>query len=178
MKIARYAWIGMVVIFIALALWLGHALMQHDPSPAAHPPQIISKSKMVVPRNLLPRNIVAENITKAEKNSAHGVDKTNSPEKIQQILDEIHDASVTYSADALILIEPYLLHADAGVRRAAIEGMIVLGEKGAGQLMRAAAVKAPTPQDAVALLEAADYVELPSATGIFKKKKSSSAEKK
>lgn len=168
----------MAVIFIALAFWSGHALMQHDASPASHLPNVTSKSKFVAPRNSLPRNTRAENITKAEKKSEHGIDKTNSSEKIQQIFDEIHDASVTYSADALILIEPYLLHADVGVRRAAIEGMIVLGEKGAGQLMRAAAAKAPTPQDAVALLEAADYVELPSATGIFKKKKSSSGEKK
>jgi hypothetical protein len=89
-----------------------------------------------------------------------------------EILEEIHDASVTYDPKQLMKIEPYLLHPDSEVRQAAINGMIVLGDASAGALMRAAAAKAPSPQEAVALLEAADYVELPSASEIIRKPKS------
>ena len=82
------------------------------------------------------------------------------------ILGKIEEASVTYDAKALPDIETYLLHPDPEVRTAALNGMIVLGEAGAASLLREAAKKAPTPKEAVALTEAADYLELPPGTFI------------
>ena len=89
----------------------------------------------------------------------------------QRILDQIHDAAVAYDPSSIPVIEPFLLHADPEVRAAAINGFIVLGERGAVPIMRAAAAQAPTPQDAMALLQAAEYIDLPSATNIIRKKK-------
>lgn len=85
------------------------------------------------------------------------------------ILKKIEDAAVTYDAKALPQIEPYLSHADAEIREAAKNGMINLGDAAAGPLLRKAAKNAPTPQEAVALLEAADYVELPSGRVLLDK---------
>jgi hypothetical protein len=82
----------------------------------------------------------------------------------ESILEEIQDATVTYDAAELPKIETYLLHPDLEIRQAAMNGMIVLGDKAAGPLLRKAAALAPSPQEAVALLEAADYIELPSGT--------------
>jgi hypothetical protein len=82
----------------------------------------------------------------------------------EEILEEINDAAVTYDPADLPRIEPYLLHPDKETRQAAMNGMVTLGDASAGALLRNAASRAPTPQEAVRLLEAADYVELPSAT--------------
>lgn len=81
-----------------------------------------------------------------------------------QIFEAIHDAAVSYDARELAKIQPYLLHPDPEVRAAALQGMIDLGDAGAGPLLRAAAQLAPSPAEAKALREAADFVELPPAT--------------
>lgn len=81
-----------------------------------------------------------------------------------QIFEVIHDAAVSYDAKELSKIQPYLLHADPEIRAAALQGMIDLGDAAAGPLLRAAAPLAPSPAEAKALREAADFVELPSAT--------------
>lgn len=88
------------------------------------------------------------------------------------ILTAIEQASVTYDSNALPLIEPYLTHPDGEVRLAAMNGMVVLGEAAAGPLLRKAAESAPTPKEAVALAEAASFVELPSGTFVHKNRTS------
>ena len=88
------------------------------------------------------------------------------------IVNTIEQASVTYDAKALPLIEPYLLHQDPEVRLAAMNGMIVLGEAAAGPLLRKAAEKSTSPKEAVALSEAEDFVELPSGTFVPKERTS------
>ena len=97
-------------------------------------------------------------------------DKGLRDEERSVILNTIEQASVTYDAKALPLIEPYLLHQDPEVRRAAMNGMIVLGEAAAGPLLRKAAEKSTSPKEAVALSEAADFVELPSGTFVPKER--------
>ena len=86
------------------------------------------------------------------------------------LLSKIEQFAVTYDAKALPEIEPYLLHPDPDVRAAALNGMIILGDAAAAPLLRKAADKAPSPKEAVALTEAADYVELPSGTFIPKER--------
>lgn len=81
----------------------------------------------------------------------------------EDILAEITAASITYDAAQLSVIRPYLLDPDPEVRTAAIHGMIVLGDAAAGPMLRDAAAIAATPHDAVELLDAAAYVELPPA---------------
>lgn len=84
----------------------------------------------------------------------------------EDILEEIEQLSVSYDAKELPKIEPYLLHPDAEVRKAALNGMIALGDSAAAPLLRKAAAKAPTPQEAVSLIEAADFMELPEGSFI------------
>lgn len=83
--------------------------------------------------------------------------------EVERILETMREAAITYDPAGLSKIEPYLLHSDVEVRKAAINAMITLGHASAGPLMRKAAASAYTPYEAVNLLEAADYVELPSA---------------
>lgn len=98
-------------------------------------------------------------------------------EERSAILNTIEQASVTYDAKALPLIEPYLLHQDPEVRLAAMNGMIVLGEAAAGPLLRKAAEMSTSPKEAVALSEAADFVELPSGTFVPKARTSQGTRK-
>lgn len=87
-----------------------------------------------------------------------------------ELLAEIEQLSVTYDAKELPKLEPYLLHPDPEVRKAAMNGMVVLGDSAAAPLLRRAAEKAPTPQEAVALTEAADFMELPEGSFIPKER--------
>lgn len=87
----------------------------------------------------------------------------------EQILTVIADAAVSYSAEELPKIQPYLLHPDPEVRAAALQGMITVGDPAAAPMLRAASQLAISPQEAAALREAAAYVELPSGTLMNKK---------
>lgn len=82
----------------------------------------------------------------------------------EQIFAVIEEAMVSYDPQELPKIQPYLLHADPEIRQVALESMVNMGEAAAAPMLRAAAKLAVTPQEAVAMNEAADYVELPSAT--------------
>ncbi|MCW0218128.1 MAG: HEAT repeat domain-containing protein [Prosthecobacter sp.] len=83
------------------------------------------------------------------------------PVKKEEILSVIEEASISYSAEELPKIQPYLSHPDPEVRAAAIQGMITIGEPAAAPILRAAAQLAASTEEAKAMKEAADYVELP-----------------
>lgn len=87
-----------------------------------------------------------------------------TPDAKPQILEAIQDAAVSYDAKELPKIQPYLLHPDPEVRAAARQGMIDLGDAAAGPLLRAASNLALSPEEALALKEAANFVELPSGS--------------
>jgi hypothetical protein len=89
----------------------------------------------------------------------------------EEMIEVIHDASVSYDPRELPKIRPFLTHENAEVRKAAVDGMVILGDASAGEMIREAAKSAPTPQEAVAMLQAADYVELPSARAVLRSKK-------
>jgi hypothetical protein len=86
-----------------------------------------------------------------------------------QILEHIHEASVSYSADELPKIQPFLTHPDPEIRAAAVQGVIDLGDAAGGPILRKAAEVAPSQAEADAMKKAADYVELPSASLLKKK---------
>lgn len=60
------------------------------------------------------------------------------------------------------MIVTYLRHPDKAVRMAAMDGLIVLGERDAADQIREAAKQLDDPREAVVFLDAADYLELPS----------------
>lgn len=71
------------------------------------------------------------------------------------------------------MIRPYLTHPGPEMRTATLQGMIILGDASAAPLLRAAAKETSDPKEVTALLEAADYLELPpvSLTPTFQKKR-------
>lgn len=95
----------------------------------------------------------------------------SSPKSRESIMEEIRDAALTYDAKALPRIRPYLLNSDPDIREAAINGMITLGDASAGPMLREAARQTTDPREAARLLDAADYVELPSGTPLLKKRR-------
>jgi hypothetical protein len=93
---------------------------------------------------------------------------------VEQHLAAIQEASISYDPKELPKIKPYLQHPDAEVRAAALNGILVLGDAAGAPILREAAKRAPTPQEAVKLLETADYLELPSASLLPRRKKGAS----
>lgn len=89
---------------------------------------------------------------------------SNRAETIPIILEQINDAAVMYDPAYLPVIQKYLLHQDPEVRKAGINAMIVLGHCDASPMLREASKLAPSPHEAVAMLDAAAYLELPSAS--------------
>jgi hypothetical protein len=89
----------------------------------------------------------------------------------QVILEAIHAASISYDPVDLPRIQPYLSHPDPEIRVAALNGIVVLGHASGAPLLRDAANRAVSSQEAALLREKADYLELPSAYDLMKAKK-------
>lgn len=89
----------------------------------------------------------------------------------QVILQAIHEASISYDPVDLPRIQPYLSHPDPEIRVAALNGIVVLGHASGAPLLRDAANRAVSSQEAALLREKADYLELPSAYDLMKAKK-------
>ena len=85
------------------------------------------------------------------------------------LLEAINDVAITYDPVELPKIKPYLLHSDPEVRKAALDGMVVLGDAAAAPLLRDAARQVASSKEAIEMMQAAEYLELPSATGLIKK---------
>lgn len=83
-----------------------------------------------------------------------------SEEKRKQ-LDEIQAAMVTYSAESLPVLKPYLSSPDPQVRAAAIDAVVQLAAPEGADLLRGAAKSAKSPEEQEKLLQAASYLELP-----------------
>lgn len=125
----------------------------------------------------LPRGAESEHRKVSNRSNETPIPSATSPDSADaaqpstdEILEKIHDASVTYDPKELPKIQPFLTHESPEIRKAAVDGMVILGDASAGAMIREAAKSAPTPQEAVQMLEAADYVELPSARAIIRKK--------
>lgn len=86
----------------------------------------------------------------------------------QVILETIQAASISYDPVELPRIQPYLSHPDPEIRKAALNGIIVLGDAAGAPLLREAASRSPTREEATLLREKADYLELPSAYDLMK----------
>ena len=80
------------------------------------------------------------------------------------ILGALQEAATTYSPEGIPLIEPSLYSSDREVREAAADALVVLGETGGAKALRRAAAKSRDPREAIALIERAEYLELPPAT--------------
>jgi hypothetical protein len=88
------------------------------------------------------------------------------------LLDALHEAASTYSPEGIPLIKPSLYSSDPQIREAAADAMVVLGETEGAQVLREAAALASDPREALALIEKAEYLELPSGQLLFREKNS------
>ncbi|MEN3943000.1 HEAT repeat domain-containing protein [Prosthecobacter sp. SYSU 5D2] len=134
--------------------------------PDAGPAPAPEKTPASAAASSLPSGTVSASSASATAPSTTTAPGISGPllEEKEQILEAIEDATVTYDPQELPKIQPYLLHADPEVRQAALEGMVNMGDSAAAPLLRSAARLAVTPQETVALTEAADYLELPPAS--------------
>lgn len=76
-------------------------------------------------------------------------------------LERIEAAVVTYAVESLPALAVYLTHADAAVREAARDGFLQMGLTEGAAHLRAAADRVRDPREAVQLLDAADFLDLP-----------------
>jgi hypothetical protein len=112
----------------------------------------------------------------ASTNAAHAdtdsPESTLAPEVRDRLIEEITAAYTTYEPTALPKIAPFLRHSDAEIRSLARDAVVQVGHADGAKLLRDAAKTARDPREAVAFLDAAEYLELPPAppvSGTFKK---------
>jgi hypothetical protein len=90
---------------------------------------------------------------------------TMSPAQRDAIETTINEAMSTYSAEGVPALKLYLTHPDAAIRTEAIEAMKQIDDPAAAIALRQAAKEEKDSAKRRALLEAADFVELPSLIG-------------
>lgn len=73
----------------------------------------------------------------------------------------LDQAVTSYEVGSLPIVASYLNNAHPELRRAALEGMLQMGLSQAAPLLREAAEKANDPREAIAMLDAADFLDLP-----------------
>lgn len=83
----------------------------------------------------------------------------------EPFFEAIMEASATYSPEGLEVLEPLLGHPDPEIRESAIEGIVQLGEPEGIAVLRRAAESTTFPENRGALLEAAEFLELPGVDG-------------
>lgn len=110
------------------------------------------------------------------KQDAANLPPASAPKQV--VLEHIQEAAVSYDPVDLPKIQPYLTHPDVEVREAAVQGIVTLGHASGAPLLRAAAKQLTDPAEAVAMLQAADYVELPSGSMLPMRKKKDASEAK
>jgi hypothetical protein len=101
---------------------------------------------------------------------------TPSPSEKDQIINKVRDASTTYDAASLPIIEPYLYSPDPEVRGEAVNAIVNLGDKAGAALLRKYAEKESNLERKLEILKLADWLELPSGKFRLSKKKNEKAQ--
>ena len=109
------------------------------------------------------------------KGAASGDPAVTTAER-EAAIEKMDEASTSYDPAELPVIRPYLESSDPELREAAVDAMINLGDASAGPMLREAAQKLDSDLEAKKMMDAADYVELPSAnfkeiSKMFKKRR-------
>jgi hypothetical protein len=155
------------ICLLVIAITIGYLTFKRGPSKPTPPStqQMQSPTEMESSKVSPPSSPSSPIRTEISKQSPAPIVQTEvrKAESHQEALEQMHEASITYDKAQLKVIQPYLTHPDAELRSAAINAMVVLGDASAGPLLREASKNASSPREAVAMEEAADYVELPSA---------------
>ena len=83
-------------------------------------------------------------------------------EALSSARERIDALVVTYAKESLPALSSYLTHQDPAVREAARDGFLQMGLTEGAAYLRAAADQIRDPREAVQLLDAADFLDLPS----------------
>jgi hypothetical protein len=136
-------------------------ILQFSPSPSASTLGVVPSSSALED---------AKTNTMSGKNAPFGTVFEKNPlpvtppppsAKLDPIRDTIQALASTYDAAEVPALAAYLAHDDASIREEARLGLLNLGSSAAVPLLRAAVVKARTPEEAIALRETANFLELP-----------------
>ena len=79
----------------------------------------------------------------------------------EEVMEKLQDAAVTYDPAQLLVIRPYLMDSDPTIRAAAVNAMVVLGDASAAPMLRDAAKRLASPDEAKTYESKAAYLELP-----------------
>ena len=124
--------------------------------------------------------LVHEASPRADSPSAHFGDTAPSagpaasalpPDKRERLIAEIEAAYTTYHPDALPVLARFLGHSDPEIRTFAREAIVQVGHADGVAHLRKAAQEARDPRESAALLDAAEFLEIPPAPplpGTFK----------
>lgn len=107
-------------------------------------------------------------VAQAPASSSAAAESSVSKPDNSATLETIRRAAARYDASAAPELDRYLLNADPEVREAARDGMVQAGDAAAVPYLRAAAGKMKDPREAILLLDAADFLELPAALPVKK----------
>lgn len=164
----------MIVAALAAVGSIGFFFMAGGPDQLAAQKMAKTDQPSIPPvkKESLPQKTEPLSITASPSETSVAPDGEPAAEK-QQILTVIDDAAITYSADELPKIQPYLLHPDPEIRAAALQGFVTISEPAGAPLLRAAAQLAPSAEEAAAMRDAAAYIELPPASLLKKNGKAS-----
>ncbi len=176
---------ALVALLAGLAVFIGRrgspaSSAETAPSPAptapsataASPTTTVSSQRVAAPAD--PANVA----TSGGSTAPSLVAGPHAPTAAAAV-EAMHEAMVSYDPANLPIIVRYLNHADPELRSTALENILQMGDAAAAPLLRQASDNALSPKEALAMLDAADYLELPADKDLWRraKAKKSTSEK-
>jgi len=111
--------------------------------------------------------VVAHDAAAVSADSSTPTTSPKAPVSLNQLyhaFDVINASADAKTPETLVTLIDFAASDNADIRSAAVDGLIRRDDPAAVQLLRAAAKKSDTPATVIALLQTADYLELPSKT--------------
>lgn len=147
-------------LFSVAGIWAGWHSFLSKPSQIVHKSETVSKKdRAAIPA----RNPTFQSLDQAAAQAVNPEATAAIVKAREAAIELMHDAAITYDKAQLPIIQSYLVNADPELRAAAVDCMIILGDASAGPMLREAARKLDSAEEAKDFEKKADYVELPPA---------------
>jgi hypothetical protein len=172
MKTRKNVWVGFLILGAAMVLvWIMRGAWGAGTAAPKGNQVASSKEVQPEPQRLLPATDPIQRELVREQASDE-VKQVLTDDEREQTLAMIEDAATSYDPRQISRIQPFLEHSDPEIRSATIQGLITLGDPAAAPVLRAAAGRIRTAdlKEAIPMIEAADYLELPPASLVKKPK--------
>ncbi|MEO8616643.1 MAG: HEAT repeat domain-containing protein [Luteolibacter sp.] len=145
-------------VLLIAAIWVGwHSFSSNASSISQKPETHLETHRPTAPAvKPAPLSVPKAALSPASPEAAAAIAQAR-----EAAIDQMHDAATTYDKAQLPVIQPYLVDPDPELRAAAADCMIILGDASAGPMLREAAKKMDSAEEAKDLEKKADYVELP-----------------